>query len=122
MGGLGVGCAAASVVLFMILLAVGLPLWGMVIEPWWEAQDLYRAADEALMRPYVQDADVYLDFLDGNRLDVDLTPEATEADAADLWCEVLLGAKGGGVTVSQGYDGMFEAPKRKECAARDQMP
>jgi hypothetical protein len=114
--------AIASVVLVVLVLAIGLPLWGWSIAPWWEAQPLYAAAEEARSRPYVDDAEVYLDSLDGNFLSVYLTPDATAADARELWCEVLLGAEGGWIEVSQGYDGEFGAPKRKECTALEPTP
>jgi hypothetical protein len=110
------------IALFLFLLTFGLMVWTWAIEPWWEARDLYRAADEARSRPYVEDAEVDLDWFDGSSLAVRLTQDATAADAQELWCEVLLDADGGGIEVYRGYDDSFGSPKRKECARLEPAP
>ena len=89
------GIVKGAVIGIAAVMAVGLafaavPVWIVVIEPWWNARGLYAAADEARSRPYVTAAEVYLDWLDGDRLVVNLDPSVAGEDAMRLWCEVLL--------------------------------
>ena len=118
MAGLGVGCVVTSVVAMVLALSLVWPIWAFVIEPWWGTRDLYEAADEARSRPYVEAAEVEFGgdlLLTDEYLVVTLTPDATAADARQLWCEVLLDVEGGWVEVSQDDD-VVRPPGRRECA------
>lgn len=114
------GVVAAVLVLLgmfalVALVAFGSMLWTVVIQPEWEARDIRRAADKASALPFVKEAHVEVDWFDGNYFAVELTADATDADAQQLWCDALLDVADE-VAVYQGNRYLTFAPERADCA------
>lgn len=94
----------------VVLAAIAWFAWIVFFGPQWDARDLYRAADEALELPYVEEAEVVVDVIDDAFLNIYLTDDATADDRHELWCQISPRADPGFVMVFGGDSRGPDAP------------